>query len=91
MKPFKADIYDYQDIAFVKRISIGSVDPQSPASEEQMEEQIALLNKCLSNYPRGRIIGKEISTGLFQMGEHQVSLQNITYHVGFTRKPHWFE
>ena len=55
------------------------------------ENQMALLNKCLNEYPKGRIIGKDISVGVFQVGDHQITLQRTTYHVGFLRKPVWME
>ncbi len=52
---------------------------------------MALLNKCLNENPKGKIIGKDISVGVFQVGDHQITLQRTTYHVGFLRKPVWLE
>jgi len=77
------------DVTYVKRVHVGSINPNSPVSEEQQEKQMELLNRCLNDYPRGRIIGKDVTTGLFQVGDHQISMQRITYHVGFSRKPIW--
>lgn len=82
---------DLSDVTYVKRISVGSVNPNHPLTEEQLEAQMDLLNKCLSSYPKGRIIGKEISVGVYQLGEHQISMQKTTYHVGFVKKPFWLD
>ncbi|SEJ69122.1 hypothetical protein SAMN05192553_108136 [Cyclobacterium xiamenense] len=79
------------DVTYVKRVSIGNINPNSPLNEEQQERQMALLNKCLNEYPKGKIIGKDISVGVFQIGDHQITLQRTTYHVGFLRKPVWLE
>lgn len=79
------------DVTYVKRVSIGNINPNSPLNEEQQERQMALLNKCLNEYPKGKIIGKDISVGVFQVGDHQITLQRTTYHVGFLRKPVWLE
>ena len=84
----QANNLDLGDVTFVKRIHIGNINPNSPINETQMEDQMLLLNKCLE--AKGRIIGKDIATGVFQLGgDHQLSLQRVTYHVGFRRKPHW--
>lgn len=46
------------------------------------------LNRCLSEYPRGTIIGREMSFDvLTTKSGHQVVLEKVTYHVGFPRKP----
>jgi|688.fasta_scaffold534546_2 hypothetical protein len=85
----KVNNIDLSDITFVKRVNIGSVNPNSPVNEEQQEKQMQFLNRCLNDFPRGRIVGKDIAVGIFQVGEHQITLQRITYHVGFRRKPTW--
>ena len=58
----KSDDYldELADVAFVKRIGIGNLDPNTPPTEEQLEDQVTLLNRCLHKSPKGRIIGKEI-------------------------------
>jgi uncharacterized protein YbaA (DUF1428 family) len=58
---------------------------------EEVEAAVAMLNKCLNDSPKGSIISVEKSFAVLQMGEHQVVLQWIVYHVGFTRKPFWLE
>ena len=51
------------------------------------QEAADLLNRCLSE--RGRIIGMEKNFNLLNIGEHQVVLQSLVYHIGFSRKPIW--
>ncbi|MCD7873690.1 MAG: hypothetical protein LUH17_01580 [Acidaminococcaceae bacterium] len=60
-------------------------------SEAELEKQRQFLNRCLSDSPCGRIIGQEKNFYLLNIGEHQVVLQYIVYHVGFARKPVWLE
>lgn len=77
------------DIHYIKLVPIGSVNPNNPLSEQAKEEQVALLNRCLNNFPKGIIIGKDITVGRYLIGEHELTMEKITYHVGFTRKPSW--
>lgn len=77
------------DIRYVKLVTIGSVNPNLPFSEQSRKAQTELLNRCLNDYPRGIIIGKDISVGRYQVGEHELTMERVTYHVGFTRKPAW--
>lgn len=79
------------DIRYVKLVSIGSANPNNPLSEKGKEEQAALLNRCLNDYPKGMIIGKDITIGRYLVGEHELTMEKITYHIGFTRKPAWEE
>lgn len=72
---------DLMNVTFVKRVSVGSLNPNNLLGEEQMEAQMTLLNKYLTEYPQGKIIGKEIAIGVYQMGEHQLTMQRITYHI----------
>jgi hypothetical protein len=82
-------MFDLTDVGYVKRIVVGSTDPQKLSSTEVVEGEAALLNRCLSDTPRGRIVGIEKNFSLLNIGEHQVVLQALVYHVGFTRKPYW--
>jgi hypothetical protein len=82
---------DLADISYVKRIVVGSSDPMAPKSEAEIAQTIALLNRCLSEPPKGRIIGIEKSFAVFQVGEHSAILQWLVYHVGFQRRPYWDE
>lgn len=79
------------DIRYIKLVPIGSVNPNNPLSDQSREAQAALLNKCLSGYPKGVIVGKDITVGRYLIGEHELTMEKITYHVGFTRKPAWEE
>ena len=79
------------DIRYIKLVPIGSVNPNNPLSEQSREAQAALLNKCLNGYPKGVIVGKDITIGRYLIGEHELTMEKITYHVGFTRKPAWEE
>ncbi len=77
------------DVHYVKLVPVGSVNPNNPLSEQSREQQLALLNRCLNDYPRGTIIGKDITIGRYMIGEHELVMEKITYHVGFERKPSW--
>lgn len=82
-------MYDLSDISYVERIVVGSRDPENLTSEVDIQTAVALLNKCLSEAPKGKIIGIEKTFSLLNIGEHQVVLQAMIYHVGFARKPYW--
>lgn len=77
------------DIHYVKLVSLGSVNPNNPLSDQSREEQVELLNRCLNDYPKGVILGKDITIGRYMIGEHELDMEKITYHVGFQRKPSW--
>lgn len=82
---------DISDVGFVKRIVVGSNNPADLQSEERVAEAMALLNRCLNESPKGKIVGIEKSFSILQVGEHNVVLQWLTYHVGFVRRPYWLE
>ncbi len=79
------------DIHYIKLVPIGSVNPNNPLSDESKQAQTDVLNRCLNDYPKGIIVGKDITIGTYQLGEHQLVMEKITYHVGFKRKPTWEE
>ena len=79
------------DIHYIKLVTIGSVNPNNPLSDQSREAQAALLNRCLNDYPKGIIIGRDITVGKYLIGEHELTMEKITYHVGFPRKPAWEE
>lgn len=79
------------EIRFVKRITIGSSDPAKLRDEAYLEKQAQLLNRCLNEIPRGHIIGQEKNVNIIRLGEQQVVIQSIVYHLGFKRKPLWLE
>lgn len=80
-KPFDLTVCTY-----VERISVGSTDPSRMKSDEEIQAQMDKVNQCLK---KGHIIGIEKSFGVFNLGEHQVVLQWMTYHIGFERRPTW--
>jgi hypothetical protein len=84
-------MFDLTDVAFVKRIVVGSRDPENLRSETELTAAMDLLNRCLKEIPRGRIIGVEKTFSLLNVGEHQIVLQSMIYHVGFARVPHWLD
>lgn len=77
------------EIRYVKLVPVGSVNPNNPISVQSREEQLEVLNRCLNDYPRGVIIGKDITIGRYMIGEHELTMEKVTYHIGFTRKPQW--
>jgi len=82
---------DISDIKFIKEIAVGSVNPNVMLSDNARHAQIDLLNRCLNDYPRGIIIGKDIAIGRYSIGEHELVMQKTIYHVGFERKPAWLD
>jgi len=80
-----------EDIHFIKTVTIGSVNPNNPLSAQSKQAQEDLLNKCLNEPPKGIIIGKDITIGRYAIGEHELSMQQTTYHIGFQRKPVWLQ
>ncbi len=82
-------MFDLTNVGYVKRIMVGSTDPEKLTPDTAVQAQAALLNRCLTETPRGRIVGIEKNFTLLNIGEHQVVLQALIYHLGFARKPHW--
>ncbi len=82
-------MFDLTNVGYVKRIVVGSTDPEKLTPDAAVQSQAALLNRCLTETPRGRIVGIEKNFTLLNIGEHQVVLQALIYHLGFARKPHW--
>ena len=44
---------DLSDIHYVKLVTIGSVNPNNPISDQSRQAQVDLLNRCLSDFPKG--------------------------------------
>ena len=84
-------MFDLADVRFVKRIVVGSDNPERMKTEDEISQAVTLLNRCLTDSPKGTIIGTEKNFALLNVGEHQVVLQYVVYHVGFPRKPYWIE
>jgi hypothetical protein len=84
--------FDLTGVGYIKRISLGNLDVQAAAAEPGNEKAMDLLNRCLEDYPKGRIIGREMSFDVLTTKTgHQVVLEKVTYHVGFPRRPDWLE
>lgn len=89
MKQSKSNQPHFSEIQYVHNVKMGSIDPQNPLSDSEQQQQVKLLNRCLNDYPKGVILGRDISIATFQLGEHQINMQMTTYHIGFTRTPYW--
>jgi hypothetical protein len=85
----KTAMFDLNDVKFVKRIVVGSNNPTQMLTDADLGQAQDLLNRCLSDTPKGAILGIERSFTILQIGEHQVVLQWLAYHVGFPRRPVW--
>ena len=83
--------FQLSNVRFIKRIVVGNDNPQHMRSEAEIQAALDLVNKCLSDAPRGNIIGIEKSFGLYNIGEHQVVLQYMVYNIGFERKPAYLD
>lgn len=77
------------DIRYVKMVAVGSVNPNHPLSGQSRQEQVNLLNRCLNDYPKGMLIGKDVTIVRYAIGEHELTMEKVTYHVGFERRPAW--
>ena len=82
-------MFDLTDVSYVKRILVGNNDPENMRTEAEIQSAANLLNQCLTDTPKGRIIGIEKTFNILNIGEHQVILQSLIYHIGFPRKPYW--
>ena len=80
---------DTPDITFVKRIVLGSRDAENQRGEEEIVRSLDLLNRCLRETPKGRIIGIDRSFSIVSIHGHHVVLECVAYHVGFPRVPAW--
>ena len=83
------EVFDISLVGYVKRIVIGNNNPEKATDERTIQKQIDLLNRCLTEYPKGKIIGIERNFFILNIGEHQVVMQYSVYHLGFKRKPNY--
>lgn len=79
------------DMNYVHRLVLGNDNPEAQPDEQKYKKQLKLLNRCLSDTPKGKIIGQEKNFYILNIGEHQVVMQYIVYHIGFSRKPYWLD
>lgn len=82
-------MFDQSNVKYIKRIVVGSDNPARICTREETEAQMAELNDCLTGavHPRGTLLAVERSFTLVRIGEHQVVLEWLAYHVGFPRQP----
>ena len=78
---------DLSEIKYIKRFIVGNDNPQHMYSNEEIDRQQKKLNDALNTAPKGKIIATEKSFALLSINEHQILLEWVVYHVGFTRKP----
>lgn len=83
------EVFDISSVGYVKRIVIGNNNPEKATDERTIQKQIDLLNRCLTEYPKGKIIGIERNFFILNIGEQQVVMQYSVYHLGFKRKPNY--
>lgn len=83
--------FDLSEVHFIKRIAIGDYEVRGEKAEAEAADNLAILNKCLSEPPYGTVIGMEKRFALLNRGEHQIVVQWLVYHVGFKRKPAWID
>lgn len=85
-KPTERTI-DLADVRHIERVTIGSLNPTDPQQQLQTQRNIDKLNNWLKGVPKGIIIGRDISCQIYQHGEHQLVCQQVSYIIGFKRKP----
>lgn len=84
----RIELHDLSNYSFIKCVSIGSAR-REPLAKEQEEEQKALLEKCLTLLPPGRIISRDTVVVVYLVDGEAVRRELITYHIGFKHKPYW--
>lgn len=85
------NIFSYTDVKYVHRVVVGNDNPEQQPNEEKYKNQLEQLNRCLNDFPKGKIIGQEKNFYILNIGEHQVVMQYMVYHIGFIRKPSWIK
>lgn len=73
------------DIKYIDRIIIGNNDPTKMKTENEINNDLNKLNDALKK--GGKIIAQDKSFTIYQIGEHQVVLQYVSYHIGYKKKP----
>lgn len=77
--------FDLSEVKHIERIIIGNDNPENIKTQTEISNDMNKLNEMLQN-KRGVIIGTEKNFQILRIGEHQVILQYIVYHIGFKRK-----
>ena len=80
--------FDLTTVHHVERVVVGNTDPSRMKTDEEIQAAMAKVNYLVSKAsPKGTIIGQEKGFAVYTIGEHQVVLSHIVYHIGFTRRP----
>ncbi len=87
----KKNMDKLENIEYIKAVTVGSINPNLPFSDKERDAQVNILNRCLNDFPKGRIIGHDKTVATYMISEHQFVMEKITYHIGFKRKPLWIE
>jgi hypothetical protein len=77
---------DLAEVTFIERVAIASKKPSKDAAEAEMVARMNFVNRCLKQ-GKGRILGIEKGIVAMSRGETQMIVQQLTYHIGFVRKP----
>lgn len=80
-------MHDLSDVRHIKRIVVGSDNPARLSTKAEIEAAMEEVNGYLTGCPRGTLVSIERSFVLVHVGEHQVVLQWMAYHIGFPRRP----
>lgn len=80
-------MHDLSDVRHIKRIVVGSDNPARLLTKAEIDAAMEEVNACLCGTPRGTLLSVERSFVLVHIGEHQVVLQWMAYHIGFPRRP----
>ena len=87
----KKSIQELGEITYIKAVTVGSINPNVPFSDKERDAQLSILNRCLNDFPKGRIIGYDKTVATYMISEHQFVMEKTSYHIGFKRKPLWLE
>jgi hypothetical protein len=79
---------DLSEVKHIERVIIGNNNPEKVKTEDEIKKDMERLNKLLQGHPKGFIIGTEKNFQILRIGEHQVIMQWIVYHIGFKRTPY---
>jgi len=85
----EVNTFDITEMGFIERVVVGTTTPDTMPTEEDNQKKMDFVNRCLTDYPKGRIIGIERSFSVIRIGEHQVVLESVVYHIGFKKIPLW--
>jgi|GEM_PF-4515795 len=80
---------DTAHIGFVKRIAVTPHNAQGTVTASDIDQAMARLNRCFSEFPKGEIIAIEFTPCLLEDAHGTHYFRFVSYHVGFPREPQW--